>query len=138
MPVQTNSEPVQRIRPARLWFGAAGAAGSWALQGFTCFLITTQECASGTGQWGPLSPTGVRLLLGCLTLGFLAVAAASGWVSYKNWRLLSGQRRLLEAEGFGREEFMALVGIFVGALSVLGLIWAGIPAIMIPACSSSL
>ena len=112
------------------------AAIAWAVQGFTCFLISTQECSDGTGSWGPLSGAGVRILLGCVTAGFLAVAAAAGWISYRNWRTLSERRRLMQAEGIGREDFMALAGVFVGAACVIGLIWAGIPAAFLPACSS--
>jgi hypothetical protein len=136
MSVQTTSDPSQRVRPASLWFGATAGAVAWALQGFTCFEIAVQACADGTGNWGPLSGPGVRILLGCVTLGYLAVAAASGFVSYRNWRTLSNHRQLTHAEGIGREEFMAIAGFFVGAAAVIGLIWAGIPSILIPTCSS--
>ena len=136
MTLQTSSEQSQHVPPRRLWFGATGAAIAWAVQGFTCFLISTQECANGTGSWGPLSGAGVRILIGCITAGFLAIAAIATVISYRNWRILSEQRRLLEAEGIGREAFMALAGVFVGAACVIGLIWAGIPPLFLPACSS--
>jgi hypothetical protein len=119
-----------------LWFGTAGAGISWALQGFTCFLIATQACANGTGNWGPLPAAGVRIALVCVTLIYLSVAAAAGVVSYRNWRTLSESQRLTQAEGIPRENFMALTGAFVGAASVVGLIWASFPFFLIPVCSS--
>lgn len=136
MTVQTTSDRVQHIPPRRLWFGATGGAIAWALQGFVCFLITTQACADGSADWGPMSGMGVRVLLGCITLGFLLVAAASAWVSYRNWRMLAEQRHLMNAEGVGREQFMALIGVFVGTACVVGLIWAGIPSFFIDVCNS--
>ena len=136
MPVETTTETSQRIPPGRLWFGAAGGAIAWALQGFVCFEIAVQACKDGTGNWGPLSGPAVRILLGCVSLGFLVIAAASGYVSYHNWRTLSERRRIMQAEALGREEFMALIGAFVGLAAVVGLIWSGLPAIWIPTCSS--
>jgi hypothetical protein len=72
----------------------------------------------------------------CVTLAYLSVAAAAGIVSYRNWRTLAERQRLMQAEGIPRENFMALTGAFVGAASVVGLIWAGIPFLLIPICSS--
>jgi hypothetical protein len=136
MPVQATFEPSQHIPAGRLWFGAAGAGIAWALQGFTCFLIATQACADRTGNWGPLPGIGVRILLVCVTIAYFSVAAAAGIVSYRNWRTLSERQRLTQAEGIPRENFMALTGAFVGAASVVGLIWAGVPFFLIPVCSS--
>ncbi len=136
MPVETTIDRSPRIWPPRLWFGAAGAAVAWALQGFTCFLISTQACKNGTGSWGPLSPIGVRILIGCVSAAYLAVALASCFVSYQNWRSLSDTRSLKNAEGYGREEYMALVGIFVGAIVGVGLIWSGIPPFFCDVCNT--
>lgn len=136
MNVQTTSGEWEHVPPGRLWFGATGAAIAWAVQGFTCFLISTQACANGRGSWGPLSPLGVRIVLGCVAFGFLSIAAASTLVSYSNWRHLSEQRRLLQDEGLAREDFMSLTGIFVGAACIIGLVWAGIPPIFFEVCNT--
>jgi hypothetical protein len=136
MPVETSSNQSTRIPPGRLWFGAAGAAVAWALQGFTCFILATQACKTGTGYLGPLSPTLVRVLIGCVSAAYLVVAAASGIFSYKNWRILAQQRKLLEAEAYGREEYMALTGTFVGLTAVVGLIWSSIPPIFFSSCNT--
>jgi hypothetical protein len=137
MPVETAiHDRTQRIPPGRLWFGAAGAAVAWAIQGFTCFEIAVQACAGGTGSWGPLSGLGVRLLIGFLSLGFIAVAVAAGFVSYRNWIRLAESRHLKQDEGLGREDYMALVGMFTSLACVVGLIWAGVPPIFFDVCNT--
>jgi hypothetical protein len=135
MPVETTIHRSPRIPPGRLWFGAAGAAVAWALQGFTCFQLAVQACKDGSGSWGPLSPIGVRILIGGVSLAYLAVALASGFVSYRNWRSLS-DRGVMQAEGYGREEYMALAGMFVGLTASVGLIWSGIPPIFVNVCNT--
>lgn len=136
MPAETTFDRAHRIPAFRLWFGATGAAVAWALQGFTCFLIATQACADGTGRWGPLPPLAVRILIGCVSAAYLAVAAASGLVSYQNWRGLTDARRLAQTEAYGREEYMALAGVFVAATAGVGLIWSGIPPIFCSVCNT--
>jgi hypothetical protein len=136
MPADTISERSPRIPPGRLWFGAVGAAVAWALQGFTCFLLSTQACANGTGHWGPLSGAGVRILLGCVAAAYLAAGVASGWVSYRNWRQLADSRPLLAAEGYGREEYMALAGVIVGVTAGVGLVWAAMAPIFENVCTT--
>jgi hypothetical protein len=58
-------------------------------------------------------------------------------VSFQNWRNLSARRDLIHAEGRRREEFMALGGVFVSTAFVLGIIWGGIPLILINVCRSA-
>ena len=137
MAVQTSaSDRTHVIPPSRLWFGATGAAVAWAVQGFVCFQIAVQACANGTGSWGPLSGLGVRLFIGLLTLGFLAVAAAAGLISYRNWKTFSENHGLMEAEGRDWRAYLALAGVFVSATCVVGLIWAGIPPIFLEVCNT--
>lgn len=137
MAVETSATDERRlIGPGRLWFGATGAAVAWAIQGFTCFQIAVQACSGGAGSWGPLSGFGVRLLLGFLTLGFLIVAAAAGITSYRNWRVFSETRDLMQAEGLDWRAYIALAGMFVSVTCVVGLVWAGIPPIFFEVCNT--
>lgn len=134
MYVQSQPASTNHIPPGRLWFGTCAGAAAWAVHGFSSFLISTQACKDGTGSWGPLSSTGVRLLLGGVTVVLLAVAAAGLLTSYRNWRLLSQRRELMRAEGLGREDFMSLIGVFVGVVFLLAIVWAGIPPILVDVC----
>lgn len=134
MPTQTSTHPPTHTSPRSLWFGTTAAAIAWVLHGFVCEIISSQACQDGTGNWGPLSPLGVRWLLAGITLGFLAVAVAGGIVSFRNWRHLTESPDLVHAEGRRREQFMALGGIFVSAAFVIGIVWAGIPLIFLDIC----
>jgi hypothetical protein len=134
MGTQSVTHPPPRIEQGRLWFGTVAGAAAWALHGFTSFLISTQACKDGNGNWGPLPAASVRLLLGGVTLLFLGVAVAGGLTSLRNWRQLSQRRHVLNAEGLGREDFMALIGVFVSTVFVLGILWAGIPPILVDVC----
>ena len=123
-----------RLPQRRLWFGTAAAAAAWALDGFVCFLISTQACKTGAGHLGPLGGPEVRILLGVITLIFLAIAVAGGFTSYSNWRSISEQRSLTHAEAVNREAFMSLIGVFLSVAFVIGIIWAGIPLIVTNVC----
>lgn len=130
LPLRHNNRLSQR----RLWFGTAAAAGAFAIDGFVCFLISTQACRFGDGRLGPLSPPAVRVLLGVITLICLAVAASGGLVSIRNYRAVSEPHSIFHAEALNREAFMSLVGILLSAAFVIGIIWAGIPVILIQVC----
>lgn len=137
MNVWTFTGHPTHIPQGRLWFGACGGAAAWALHGFTCFLISAQACKDGTGYLGPLSPPAVRTLLAVITLAYLTVAITAGWVSWSNWRRLTEHRELIHDEAPAREEFMALVGVFVNSVFVIGIIWAGLPLIWLNVCVSA-
>jgi hypothetical protein len=134
MEVETNPGEAKSVSERRLWFGFGAGAVSWALHGLISFLICTQACQDGAGDLGPLPAGSVRILLGVITLFFLAVTTAGGIVSFRLWRVLAERRDLMHAEGRGRQEYMALLGVFVSTVFVLGIIWAGLPPIFINVC----
>ena len=134
MPTQTISVPHLHVPPRRLWFGTVGAAVAWALHGVVCEIISANACQNGAGSLGSLSPLGVRWLLAGITIGFLAIAVASGIISFRNWRHVGSTGDLLHAEGPQREQFMSLIGIFVSVAFVVGIIWAGLPLIFLDIC----
>jgi hypothetical protein len=55
----------------------------------------------------------ILLLTVLITIVLFGTVVASGIVSYRNWRRLSADADLESAEGRKREEFMALLGVFV-------------------------
>ncbi len=122
------------VSPTRLWFGFAGSAGAWIALGIIDILITWQACVGkeqyGAGQIEP----GFRLLYVLLTLALFATAITAGIISYRNWRELSRERSLREAEGRGREEYMALAGVFISLTLGVGIIWLAIPLAIIDMC----
>jgi hypothetical protein len=137
MSARANHIESQRVPRGRLWFGFAAAALAWTLQGFLSVVISASACQNGSYQWNWISESGVRVLLAVITIALLAVAVAAWVVSFRNWRGLSTRRELIHAEGRRREEFMALGGVFVSTAFVIGIIWGGIPLILINICRSA-
>ena len=131
-PVRYANQLPQR----RLWFGTAAGAAAWALHGFTCFVISADLCQTG-GVVGSLGTTGLRILLAAITAVALAVAIAGGVISFRNWRAVENHAGITHAEAPNREAFMALVGVFLSTVFVVGIIWAGIPLIVVNVCTSA-
>jgi uncharacterized membrane protein len=137
MSARANHIESQRVPSGRLWFGFVAAALAWLIQGFLSVVISASACQNGAYQWRWISEGGVRVLLAVITIALLAVAVAALVVSFRNWRGLSTRRELTHAEGKRREEFMALGGVFASAAFVIGIIWGGIPLILISICRSA-
>jgi hypothetical protein len=77
---------------------------------------------------------GIGLAYFGVTFVLLALAIAAGTTSYRNWKMLASDARLRDAEGRGRQEFMALLGIFVSATLGFGLVWLTIPLFILNMC----
>lgn len=125
----------ERLPQRRLWYGTCAAVAAFAAQGFTCFQIAIQACKDGhVGTWGPLSPSGVRWVLGGISFFLFLVALSGALISLRNWRAVAEQRKLSEAEGHGREAFMSLAGIFISVAFLVGVIWLGMPMLVLDTC----
>lgn len=123
-----------QIAPGKLWFGFTASIAAWLGLGLADGLITWQACV-GEEQWGGAhGSTGLFALNVVITFVLLGTAMAAGAISYRNWRRLSGQTRLADAEANGRKEYMALLGIFVSATLGVGIVWLGIPLIILRMC----
>lgn len=129
-PAQTR----QHVSPARLWFGFAGSAASWIALGIVDLLITWQACLGKEQYGGAHLEPGVKVLYIVVTLVLLITAVTAGGVSFRNWRELSRSGSLANAEGRGREEYMALIGVFVSFTLGIGIVLLGIPLAIIDLC----
>lgn len=129
-----NMSEHENISPKRLWFGFSGAALAWILAGLLDASLAWFCCMGGELDSGPFTTTGMRLLLGFITFGLLAVATAGGLISFSNWRKLSSSESFVEAEGRGRRQFMALVGVIISVSLGVGIIWFSIPVYILGVC----
>jgi hypothetical protein len=125
---------VDHIAPGRLWFGVAASAAAWFVLGLTEILLTWAACLHREQLGGASGHPGVLLLTIVITVVLFAIIVASGTVSYRNWRLLSADVDLESAEGRGREEFMALLGVFVSLTLGFSTIWLALPLFIIDLC----
>ncbi len=124
----------QHISPARLWFGLAGSAASWIALGIIDLLITWQACLGKEQYGGAHLEPGAKVLYLIVTLLLLLTAIWAGGVSFRNWRELSRGGSLVNAEGRGREEYMALIGVFVSFTLGIGIVLLGIPLAILDLC----
>jgi len=123
------------VSEKRLWFGFVGAAAAWIVAGFLDVEWTGHGCPwSKASEVFPV-PGLTQTLLIVFTFALLAVAVLAGIISYRNWRNLTKDRRFVEAEGFGRREFMAMFGVLVSLTMGTGIIWFLFPIFIITACA---
>ena len=134
MSEQTQATVTKTVSPLRLWFGFAGAAVAWVLAGLLNVVLAWEACVSDNSGSFFFTQMGVRVVLGIITLVMLALASAAGLISFRNWRLLLRQSAFLEAEGRGRQEFMAIFGVFVSACLGVGIFWFVLPIYIVRFC----
>ncbi|MGB8987925.1 MAG: hypothetical protein WCC37_15100 [Candidatus Sulfotelmatobacter sp.] len=127
-------ETHRKVSARRLWFGLAGSAASWIALGILDLLITWQACLGQEQYGGARFEPGVKILYLAVTLVLLVTAVSAGGVSFRNWRELSHSGSLKNAEGRGREEYMALIGVFVSFTLGVGIVLLGIPLAIINLC----
>ena len=118
----------------RLWFGFAASAGCWILAGVLNVLFAWQACLGGEAGTSIFTSTGLRVVLGLITFGLLAVAIVAGFISYRNWQRLSEKESFANAEGRGREEFMAMAGVFISASLGIGIALFAVPIYVLGMC----
>jgi hypothetical protein len=122
------------VAPRRLWFGMAASAAAWFVLGLADILLTWAACLHRDQLGGASRHPGILLLTVAITGVLFATIVASGTVSYRNWRRLSADTGLESAEGRGREEFMALLGVFVSLTLGFSVIWLALPLFMLDLC----
>lgn len=131
----TEIQPRSReVSSARLWFGLLAAALSWFGLAIADVLITWRACLH-TEQFGGASehPT-LTMLNIALFAALLLIAIIAGVISFTNWRRFSGHNRIFSAEATGSREFMAMVGVFISVTLGLGIVWLGIPLLILQLC----
>lgn len=125
---------VDHVPPGWLWFGVAASAAAWFVLGFADILLTWAACLHREQLGGASGRPAILLLTVLITIVLFATIVASGVVSYRNWRRLSVDSDLESAEGRGREEFMALLGVFVSLTLGFSVIWLALPLFILDLC----
>jgi hypothetical protein len=124
----------EHVAPGRLWFGVAASAAAWFVLGLTDILLTWAACLHREQLGGANGHPGILLPTILITIVLFATIVASGVVSYRNWRQLSADADLERAEGRGREEFMALLGVFVSLTLGFSVLWLALPLFILDLC----
>ena len=134
------SEPTPRnetepVPARRLWFGLSAAFFCWFLVGIAEMFITWRACLRREEFGNSFHDPAATAASFVVTFFLIAVVAAAGFVSYKDWRRLSSQRRFLDAEGRGRREFMALIGVISSLTLGAGMVWMSLPLFILHLCA---
>lgn len=132
-----STEPATRLQEVsrgKMWFCVWGAAVAWILLGIADVLITWRACLHQEKYGGASSHPGLLTLNIVLFFVLLAIAVAAGVMSYRTWHRLSGSGNLFNSESPGRHEYMAMVGVLLTITIGMGIIWLGIPLMIISLC----
>lgn len=134
-----QSGEIEGVPRKRLWFGFAAAAAAWAVHGLGSFLISWSACRAGSDSGFAAEAGEVRGLLLGLTAVLLAVVILAWTVSFRNWRQVFAARQqqvppLTESEGRQRDEFLALGGILISTVFVVGIFWGTVPLFLLDVC----
>jgi hypothetical protein len=114
-----------QVSGRRLWFGLVTPVAAWVVHWYVAVYIGMFVCRR-------LESAGLAtLFLVLLTLLGLAATLGGGWVALRSWRALADAPKVTESEAPGREQLMALAGVFVAVVFTLGVIWNGLPAVLL-------
>jgi hypothetical protein len=135
MSTRPNPPNSEAISERRLWFGFAGAVPAWILAGLIDFILAWHVCMGQELGANPVyTSVGMRILLGVITFGALAVATAGAIVSFRNWQRLSNESEFINAEGRARKQYMALSGVLLSTSLAVGIVWFSIPIYLLNLC----
>jgi len=127
----------------RLWWGIAASPIAWVLTELVGYPTVARKCESALGAPGLAHP---RVWMGGLAVLFVIVAASGLLVALINMRATSRQRpevlppRATIVTGdpgapIGRARFMAIAGVFVSSVFLVGTAMYGIPSLIVNACA---
>jgi hypothetical protein len=139
VPAAAHPAPaVRAVTPAALWFGLFGAPVAWSLQLLASYALVAHGCyPDAEPMTMPVIP-GLRALVLATGVAALAVALLAAGAAWRSWRAAQhehkgGHEALLEA-GEGRTRFMALSGMLLGAVFVLGIVMNVVPLLLLRPC----
>lgn len=135
MPVQSEPRNLTPLDQPRLWFGFAGSAAAWLVLLTADLLLAWKACTQLPNGFDVLSLRWAIYLFAAITVLLLAVTVAAGIVSFNNFQRFSSHASLAHTEASGREEFMALGGVFISVVLSLGIVWLGLPFIILTLCT---
>jgi hypothetical protein len=129
---------IRAVAPPVLWFGLFGAPAVWSLQLLTTYALVAHGCYPDAEPMTiPVVP-GLRTLVLGAGAAALAVAIFAGSLAWRSWRAAQYEHQgehegLLEA-GEGRIRFMALAGMLLSAVFVLGIVMNIVPVLLLRPC----
>jgi hypothetical protein len=126
------------IAPAALWLGLFGAPVAWSVQLLASYALVAHGCyPDAEPLMMPVIPGLRTLVLGASGVA-LGVALMAGGLAWRSWRTTqhksAGEHEALLEVGEGRTRFMALAGMLLSAVFLMGIIMNAVPVLMLRAC----
>ena len=130
--------PDRAVTPPALWFGLFGAPVAWSLQLLASYALVAHGCYPDSEPMTMPVVPGLRTLVLGTGVTALVVALLAGGSAWRSWRATqheheSRHEALLEA-GEGRRRFMALAGMLLSAVFLLGIVMNIVPLLMLRPC----
>lgn len=108
----------------QLWFSLAAPAAAWSIQELASAVIDHAACArhaAGAGRAAMLVVTAAAFVCS-------VVAARTG---LRRFRAVSEEPELVRTRATGRQEMMAFAGLMLGVVFAIGILWTGLPALVV-------
>jgi hypothetical protein len=127
-----------RVALAALWFGLFGAPTIWSIQLMLNYALVAHACYPASEPLSAPVFGGLRGTVIAASVVALAIALSAAATAWRSWSATrhehhGGEEALLEV-GEGRTRFMALAGLLVSGLFILGVIMNSIPLFIIQPC----
>lgn len=129
---------VRAVTPATLWFGLFGGAAAWSLQLLASYALVAHGCYPDAEPMAMPVVPGLKTLVLGTGAAALAVALLAGGSAWRSWRATQHEdesRHDPQHEaGAGRMRFMALAGMLLSAVFVLGIVMNVVPLLLLSPC----
>ena len=126
------------VAPRALWFGLFGAPAAWSVQLLVNYALVAHACFPKSEPLASPALGGLHAIVLGASFGALAIALAAEATAWRSWRASrhenhGGHGVLLEV-GEGRTVFMALGGVLVSGVFLLGIVMNVIPILLASPC----
>jgi hypothetical protein len=133
-PTARQTEPPVRL--SRLWFGVVAAPLAWLVAELGGYVLAARDCGRWRTGLAAYAVPNAPLVVVAISLAMAAVAAAGLAASLGNLRALENVVPPNDVRA-GRMRFMSVAGILLSALLLLGIVFFGLPAFLVNACSAA-
>lgn len=104
----------------------------WALHFLVSYGVAAFHCAPNEDIFQPIATT--RIMVGVITAAALALIGLVLWRSVGEWRRHGGGYRHNEDTDLSRERFLEFSTVLLAALSFVGVVFVGLPALLVADC----
>jgi hypothetical protein len=109
-----------------LWFGFLGGIVAWTVQLLGNYFLVTLGCTTETN---------LTLIINLVSLVMLVIALLALLVAWRNWQLTGTDEEYGARTVVQRGGFMALFGLFANGLFAVLILFTGVTALVLPACT---